>query len=384
MLKNQAFEIKRSVDISVRTKRLKDQIKRQETALFARGWTRLLQVAISLAIFLCGPSGTAKAQALTEGEFAEVLSLLQTHFTEQASLKDKSLTATTLTDLLPSLGVSLATDSFRHANTDPIKTEILPTQITYWRLGTYQPPKGIELEALLEPSLAGKSKGLILDLRDTQAPNDFEGAASVVNDLAQISTVLFSLQGLQTPQQVFQITQQTMFYNHPIIVLINRDTTGSGEALAAAMRRSAKAILVGRSTLGLGAFFVESKLKSGRYIRIPTAMVTLPDGTKLCGQPLQPDIPIFVNDEQEREAMAQIRLGPASQGLIQKNHKLLNEMALVKGENPELDDVFTKNEKKKEVKTVQDLVLMRAVDILNAINAIYPSALQGEEGGWKN
>jgi C-terminal processing protease CtpA/Prc len=327
-------------------------------------------------LFLClGLHHALHAQALTNEELAEVLPQLQARFPEQPQLKEKNLSAASLNALLPTLGVSLATDLFRSANAEMVKTELLPDQIAYWRMGTFQTAKSPTLDALLESSLRAQTKGLIVDLRNHETPNDYEGAARVAKNLVPVGTVLFAVQGVQVPQQVFQISEQKILYAQPIIVLINRHTIGAAEALAAALRRSAKAILLGRSTPGLGALFIENKLKTGRYLRLPTATTTLPDGTKLFNQPVQPDLPLYIKDEEEIEALAQIRLGSATTGLnAEIKRKRMSEAALVREENPELDDALAKSAKSKN-KTpdpIPDLALKSAVDLLISIQKLYP------------
>lgn len=330
---------------------------------------------LALLFLLLGLHPALNAQALSNEELAEVLPQLQARFPEQAHLKEKNPTTASLNSLLPTLGVSLAATPFRSANAEFVKTELLPDQIAYWRMGTFQAAKGLTLEALLESSLRAATKGLIIDLRNHETPNDYDGAARVAANLVPAGTVLFAVQGVQTPQQVFQINEQKILYAQPIVVLINRHTIGAAEALAAALRRSAKAILLGRSTPGLGALFIENKLKTGRYLRIPTATTTLPDGTKLFNQPVQPDLPLYIEDEEEVEALAQIRLGPAAAGLSAgTKRKRMSEAALVREENPELDDALAKSAKtgNKTPDPVPDAALKSAVDLLISIQKLYP------------
>jgi Peptidase family S41 len=340
---------------------------------------RLLFTGLHLGLLSAVLGGLLEASSLTDPltdlELSEVLPLLQTRYPENNELRDKNLNPTALSSLLPSLGATLSPDPFKNSHNDPLKIELLPSAITYWRLSSFEAPKGTpDLSAAFATSLRGPSKGLILDLRDSQTPNDYEGAARVAANLVPIGTVLFSIQGQQTPQQVFPVTEQRLLYTKPLLVLINRDTLGAAEALAASLRRSAKAILIGRTTAGLGGLFTELKLKSGRYLRLPQAQAILPDGTKLFGQPVQPDIPIFVKDNDEHEALAQIRIGPAAAGLNSTtDRRYMSEAALVREENPEIDNALKKDKSSKGAPPMIDVALVRAVDVMMGILSVYPA-----------
>jgi carboxyl-terminal processing protease len=160
------------------------------------------------------------------------------------------------------------------------------------------------------------------------------------------------------------------------VVLMNGRTAGAAEAFAAAMRASGGAILLGRSSAGQAALFQENKLGSGRYLRLAVGRVALADGTQLYGKPVSPDIDIYINDDKEKEALqdetTHTDAAPLVLELPARGH--LSEAALVRDETPELDEALAdqlhdnKPADGKDHTQLQDIALMRAMDVLRTID----------------
>ena len=206
----------------------------------------------------------APAAGPTPAEAAEIVPLLQKFYDDPALLQGlrgpDELAA--LWPRLQAHGVSL-TDEAEPVGRQQIRTEILPGHFGYWRAAGFAAPKGWPaLAAELAAWQADGVGGLVLDLRNSAGfdPEDFAGAGRAASCFLPPGKVSFSLQGLQVPQQVFETTAAPgLPFTQPLVVLVNRQTRGAAEALADALRRQAGAILVGRSTPGEAALFVERR-----------------------------------------------------------------------------------------------------------------------------
>jgi C-terminal processing protease CtpA/Prc len=255
---------------------------------------------------------------------------------------------------------------------------MLPHQVGYWRLESFKTAKDwAALQSQLKEWAQQGAIGIILDVRDFEATNDFGGASQAASLFCPPGVTFFSVQGLQIPQQVYHSSSPERIFSKPAVILMNGRTIGAAEAFAAAMRTSCGAILIGRSSAGQAALFQETKLSSGRYLRLAVGRVALADGTQLYGKPVTPDIDIYINDDKEQEALqdeaAHGAAAPRVQELPSRGH--LSESALVRDETPELDEALADqlHDNKtaiggKEHSQLQDVALMRAMDVLRAID----------------
>lgn len=249
----------------------------------------------------------------------------------------------------------------------PIVTVSLPDNILYWRLGSFTPEKNwLDLAAQLQQATPATA-GIIIDLRSNSAPDDYAGAAQVMN---------FFVPGDRTfskfrPQNV---DGGGVIASHPfrapIVVLTNNQTTGAAEALAACLKADG-ALVMGRATSGKAAIYGEQKLSSGQILRYVESDVLLANGDSLWNHPVTPDISLTVHDQTEKGALILI----AHKGILDviqedpARHRM-SEASLVQGDDPEWDDYLASLKKKPfllSLPAIHDVVLISAIDSLKAI-----------------
>ena len=250
----------------------------------------------------------------------------------------------------------------------PILATSLPGDTIYWRLASFVPKTSW---SDLEVDLAQAKQGIILDLRANAVPDDFQGATSILNLFAVSDTTLskFKAPNSASPPN----PGADHLFHEPIIVLINGQTTGAAEALAACLKADG-ALVIGRKSQGSGAVFEQHVLSSGQVLRYLSDEVTLADGTTLWGHPVLPDIEVPVNDQMEKTALVLIeKEGPLEVvGESAQRHRL-NEATLVQGQDPDFDAYVAEHEKKPDspapnlTPVVRDIVLIHALDSLKAI-----------------
>ena len=91
-----------------------------------------------------------------------------------------------------------------------------------------------------------------------------------------------------------------------MIVLVNRDTRGGAEALAAGLRQQRSGLVIGARTGGVSAVFKEFPLSDGSGNRLRLAVAAVKTGNKLpiSASGIDPDVLVNVRREDERAYLA--------------------------------------------------------------------------------
>ena len=236
-----------------------------------------------------------------------------------------------------------------------------------------------DLVRTLGEQTAGKTlKGWVIDLRFA-AGRDFAAAAQVAD--------LFLPAGkpvMDWGQGLFVSTDKTNAIHGPFAVLINHQTRGAAEAVAAVLRGSGVALAIGGSTAGEVARYEEFTLSNGRRLQLAVAPVRSSDGSPLAPTGLQPDIAVTVREELERTYLEDpfgLVAGTADAGSSSTNgvprvrHRL-TEAELVRARKGEKSGARATNgtisavEPPATPRIVRDPVLARALDLLKGLNVI--------------
>jgi C-terminal processing protease CtpA/Prc len=175
----------------------------------------------------------------------------------------------------------------------------------------------------------------------------------------------------------------------PLAVLVNHDTAGAAEALAAVLRESGSGLILGSRTAGRAMVTQDFPLKDGERLRIASAPVTLGNGTSLSAQGLKPDIDVTVSEREERAFYAdaflvvpktnQVASASATNqpnGTNQSSRRVrLNEAELVRERKAgvNLDDETAKRPPEPQVPVVSDPALARALDLLKGLAVVRQS-----------
>ncbi|MFH1067532.1 MAG: S41 family peptidase [bacterium] len=315
---------------------------------------------------------------LRSDEAAEAADLLQSNFFDAPFLAGASINASNVQEMVGKLGARVRLgDGPTPLPSEflAIKPELIFEGVGYWRVASFSEQGILRLIEAWYHWRAGGLKGLVIDLRDFQAMNDYGGGADFAGLLTSPNTPLFSMQGVKFSQKVFYSARQPLegLDKLPVIVLINGNTRGAGEVLADLLRRYAKAILVGQPTAGESALYTETKLKSGRFLRRATAVVVTSGGETLLGRSVEPDI--WIEEDAAVQSLALKRgyeQGMASVVKEAPKRKQLNEASLVQEGGAELEAwVDSQQQSVKDV--LEDSTLRHALDIIQGVALVFPS-----------
>ena len=167
---------------------------------------------------------------------------------------------------------------------------------------------------------AGKSKKILLDLRDTTG-NDLHEGLRLANLFIKQGT-LASLEGQKFPLQTFTADPAQCITDAPVAVLVNRGTYGAPEITAAAIEGLKRGDVVGERTFGEGAVQKTIDLPDGAALMLTVAKYQDPGGKKIEDEAVTPNEVVASPQDDDEPA-------PANNGDEQLNHAV----ALLKAKN---------------------------------------------------
>ena len=345
-----------------------------------------------ISLFLATALGSA-AQAGAPPKFDEVYQLIRSNLdgVSQADLDHAALKG-----LLGQLQgqVMLVEGASNGAPSAPTadslgKAVIYDGSCAYFRIISVEGHPADKLRAAyLELSGTNKLKisGIILDLRFASG-TDYAAAAAVADCFLNTERPL-----LDWGTGAAGATKKTNAIAVPVAILVNSQTTGAAEALAAALREANVGLILGGTTAGQASIFKEFPLSNGERLRIATAQIKLGDETALA-RGLQPDISVEANLADEKAYLDDpYRLlhpsasskndSAANSGLSQSNQPVrrpTNEAELVRqrraGETEDDSDdnpeIAAPPEPARPV--ILDAALARALDLLKGIAVLQQS-----------
>ncbi len=219
-----------------------------------------------------------------------------------------------------------------------------------------------------------KLKGVVFDLRFADG-EDYAAAVAVVDLFVEEPKDL-----LDWGQGMTRATAKTNTLNWPVVVLVNQETAGAAEALAALFRETGTGLILGSRTIGAAMTFKEFILSNGQRLRIATAPVKLASGAVVSPNGLTPDIQVNVAATEEKiywndpyalwSASNAATNAPASTNRIVRRVRT-NEADLVRARRQGLDlDEGSVRPREPEPPVIRDPALGRAVDLLKGLAVV--------------
>lgn len=336
-----------------------------------RSLRRLLFVAL-LALAPQARAATQPADALPP--LADLLKAVRDHIQDPAAPERAAAKA-----LLEGIqGTVLAPGSPGEAASDApaiARKERLESGPLYVRVGQVSLALGPQLAAILQDTnLLSAANGLVLDLRFATG-TEYAAAASTADLFAEPGTPL-----LDWGNGPMAATPKQRPWDLPVAVLVNRETRGAAEALAAAIRAAKAGLVIGSPTAGKAAIFREVPLPDGLRLRLATAPVRAGDGRLLGPDGVQPDIAVRTIASNERTYLDDpYAVVGASSGTDAA--RLTNTVA-IKRRVTEADLVRQRRGDTNEApvsqavpsRVIRDPALARAVDLLRGLAALRPTS----------
>ncbi|HWC58047.1 MAG TPA: S41 family peptidase [Verrucomicrobiae bacterium] len=335
----------------------------------------LLAALLTLAGQISAPAAGTNASP----DFQEVYDLIRQHAT---GLSTEELNRAAVQGLVTALGprVALGTNDVAASASDkrPLaETIVFDGDIAYFRIARVSDglAKAIS-DSYGQIKATNKVNGVVLDLRFASG-SDYKAAADVVDLFVSKNVPL-----LNWGNGVVSAHEKSNAIAVPVAALVNHQTSGAAEALAAAVREAGAGLILGSRTAGNAMVMQDFPLKDGEHLRIGSAPVTLGDGTPLSADGIKPDIDVTVSEEAERAFYADAFLVVSNQpsgsssnieaSATNQTRVRFNEAELVRehraGENP--DEMTAKRPPEPQAPVVSDPALARALDLLKGLAVV--------------
>ena len=199
-----------------------------------------------------------------------------------------------------------------------VTRQLVPGGIGYIYISQFRDNTGEQVYEAIELLKQVDMLALILDLRSN--PGGSENAASDVLGQFLSPGSLFIYRenhnGERTEQRIREDLDRLDLGEMPIVVLVNEDTMGEAEAVAAVLQEAGRAVVMGVETFGKGASYDLVKLDDGSAIYLPTLRWYTPSGKPLGREGVKPDVEVVSQSETEG-------FGPESQ--FNRAYDYLNE-----------------------------------------------------------
>ena len=181
------------------------------------------------------------------------------------------------------------TIEFQELDVPAISYEILEGNIGYIYISSFPSTLAKQVKEALIKLESQNINSLIIDVRDNAG-----GYLSAAYDLASIfiekGKVIYSL--ADSKNKVSYEDETVEHKNYPIVVLVNENSASASEILAAALKESYGALLVGKTTYGKGKVQQTKKLSDGSMVKYTSARWYTPNNICVDGKGLTPDYEI--------------------------------------------------------------------------------------------
>ena len=309
--------------------------------------------------------------SLGQSDLQAAISLLKSNFANPDALTETELNRATLAGLLVRLPGGLMVlpnrESAPPETTAPFYDEVFENHIGYVRFGSLNSGNLKELDKTLQDFGAKKINAVIVDLRASDS-GDFASAAEFAKRFCSKGKPLFELRKQGARQNRSFNSDRDPAFQGLIVELVDGDTGGSAEALAAALRAQTKALIIGQSTADRAVEYSDESLPSGKILRIASAEAVLPDGQPLFPSGVKPDLPVELPIAAKREIFRLSAQKGMSGFVYESERPHLNEAALIAGTNPELETGEPwRLVRAREKIAPHDSVLQRALDVVTSL-----------------
>jgi hypothetical protein len=312
------------------------------------------------------PSTEQVINSLSPADLQAAISLLKANFAKPDAINETDLNRATFQGLMVRLGHGLMVFAEKPTAASepaaPFFGEVLENHIGYLRLGSLNNANLQNMDKKLIEFSSKKVDGLILDLRSSAA-EDFGAAAEFAKRFCAKGKTLFVLRKSGRQDRAF-ISDRDPTFQGLILILIDNDTAGGGEALASAVRSLNKALLIGQATAGSAVEYSDLALPSGKILRVAVAEVTTPEGQSLYPQGVKPDLPVEMSALDKRQIFQASREKGMGPFVYETERPHLNEAALIAGTNPEIESLERRG---RQERTPRDAVLQRALDLITSL-----------------
>jgi hypothetical protein len=342
---------------------------------------RKLALVSAIALWVAGCAAISLSAAdkstVTSPEFRQVFDLIRENLpgVSEAEL-NRAATEGLVAKLSPRVALVGSNDTTVAVSAALTRSNLFESGVLYLRIAIVDPSLERSVKAAWEVfSMSNKLAGVILDLRYA-CGEDYPSAAAVARLFLQTKQPL-----LDWGDGMVESKDGGAIGSCPVVTLVNRETSGAAEALAAVLRVSGRGLILGKSTAGKAGAAKLFPLENGDFVRIITRPIRLGDGSQMSATGVIPDIGVDVNPTDESNyyadpfAASRVSNQAATSGAtgFRTNQPVrrprYGEAELVRDRRQGLtaDAPVADPRAEPEVPQLQDVTLLRALDLLKGL-----------------
>ena len=252
-----------------------------------------------------------------------------------------------------------------------VKTELKTDNIAYVRISSFTEDIDKQIKKAIEKmrkQADGSLKGIVIDVRNN--PGGLLDQAVAVSDLFLEQGEIVSTRSRVEEETVKFSAKDDgdVAQGLPIVVMINDGSASASEILAGALQDHGRAVILGEKSFGKGS--VQTIIPLGNYgaMRLTTARYYTPSGRSIQAKGIEPDIEV-----------KQAKLEVIDNAGFERSEAEFRNALKNEGEfTPDSEEnKKAKSDKDKENKDAQDYQLMRALDLVKALN-LYSKRYTGQ------
>src|SRR5215831_15960314 len=246
------------------------------------------------------PGGPADKAGINAGDILEFVDGLSTHEMSLASVKAK---------LSGEPGSHLDVAVIRTRKIEPQKITLvreavslpaaqeqsMPDNVGYIRAQALPKGRAQDIAAKIKSLQKQGAKKLVLDLRNSSEGEEEEGVA--VANLFLGKGLIATLQGQKYQKVVYEADAQKKITDLPLVVVVNRGTSGAAEIVAAAILDNGRGDVVGDKTFGEGSVQKLIEIPDGSALILSVAKYYTPKGKVIQDTGITPNVVVASGDE---------------------------------------------------------------------------------------
>jgi carboxyl-terminal processing protease len=188
-----------------------------------------------------------------------------------------------------------------------VEAQMLPDNVGYIKVLVLTKGKAAEMAGKIKDLQKTGAKKLVLDLRNNSAGDEEEGVAAA--NLFLDRGLIAYLQGQKFTKVTYNADPQKKITDLPLVVIVNRGTSGAAEIAAAAMLDNQRGDVVGDKTFGDGSVQKLIEVPDGSALILSIAKYYTPNGKVIQDTGITPnvlvaaanDLPLVSDDESSPE-----------------------------------------------------------------------------------
>ena len=161
--------------------------------------------------------------------------------------------------------------------------------IGYIQISKFSRPLTSQMENALKELEANGMEKLIIDLRNNTG-GYLDSAETTASLFLEKGKLIYSLEDKKSKEDYYDQTETSR--NYPIVVLINNNSASSAEILAAALKDSYGAVLVGQTSYGKGKVQQTYDMEDGSMAKFTSARWLRPTGDCIDKKGIKPDFEV--------------------------------------------------------------------------------------------